>query len=48
VFIRRFLSLVNCLCGAFALAWRFARAKPPYTYAIISVDFSIDEDMFYA
>jgi hypothetical protein len=34
-----FLSLVNCLCGAFTLAWRFARAKPPYTYAIISEDF---------
>jgi len=28
--------------------WLFASAKPPYAYAIISVDFSIDVGMFYA
>jgi hypothetical protein len=29
------------------LAWRFAGAKPPYAYAIISVDF-FDTEAFYA
>ena len=29
-------------------AWRFASAKPPYAYAIISAAFSIDAGIFYA
>jgi hypothetical protein len=43
-----FLSRVNYLCGTIVLAWRVAHAKPLYAYAIISVDFSIDAEMFYA
>jgi hypothetical protein len=29
-------------------AWRFASAKPPYAYTIISAAFSIDAGIFYA